>query len=208
MRCNILMTNFVKKTLKKAHETLVGRLMVKAQLAEAAANNDRLSEMSTTYAASSQGSPSISNGYAASAHSDGSPGFPPQGLYHDPLTLRAQSPFNPGRFSSYQTLDNRQSIQAFPSPNNQVDQAYQNANPYYQQQIQDPRASYLQSDFGSSETLQQQMQRTSYQPSELAASGYEPSVPSSGPRNGTKRNAGPPAHQVFAPVELPAHVPR
>jgi hypothetical protein len=34
MKCNILMTNFVKKTLKKAHARLVDRLLVKAQLPE------------------------------------------------------------------------------------------------------------------------------------------------------------------------------
>jgi hypothetical protein len=44
MRCNMLMTNFVKKTLKKAHAALVARLVVKAQLYEAASINDRLSD--------------------------------------------------------------------------------------------------------------------------------------------------------------------
>jgi hypothetical protein len=42
MRCNILMTNFVKKTLKKAHVRLVERLLVKAQLSEVKAYNTRL----------------------------------------------------------------------------------------------------------------------------------------------------------------------
>jgi hypothetical protein len=44
MRCNMLMTNFVKKTLKKAHAALVARLVVKAQLYEAASINDCLSD--------------------------------------------------------------------------------------------------------------------------------------------------------------------
>jgi hypothetical protein len=44
MRCNMLMTTFVKKTLKKAHAALVARLVVKAQLYEAASVNDRLSD--------------------------------------------------------------------------------------------------------------------------------------------------------------------
>jgi hypothetical protein len=42
MKCNIMMTSFVKKTLKKAHLHLVERLLVKAQIAERAANNERM----------------------------------------------------------------------------------------------------------------------------------------------------------------------
>jgi hypothetical protein len=44
MKCNIMMTSFVKKTLKKAHSHLVERLLVKAQIVEAAEKNQRLSE--------------------------------------------------------------------------------------------------------------------------------------------------------------------
>jgi hypothetical protein len=43
MRCNLLMSAFVKKTLKKAHGTLVDRLKVKAQIATAAELNHRMS---------------------------------------------------------------------------------------------------------------------------------------------------------------------
>ena len=43
MRCNILMLSFVKKTLKKAHSTLVARLVEKAHLIEAQAQNDSMS---------------------------------------------------------------------------------------------------------------------------------------------------------------------
>ncbi|KAH8815531.1 hypothetical protein F5884DRAFT_664421, partial [Xylogone sp. PMI_703] len=42
LKCNILMTKFVKKTLKDALATLVARLVVKSQLQEAAANNRRM----------------------------------------------------------------------------------------------------------------------------------------------------------------------
>ena len=45
MKCNILMTSFVKKTLKKAHSTLVARLVQKAHLLEAQALNDSLSQL-------------------------------------------------------------------------------------------------------------------------------------------------------------------
>lgn len=39
MRCNMLMTGFVKKTLKKAHATLVGRLVEKSHILEAEAEH-------------------------------------------------------------------------------------------------------------------------------------------------------------------------
>jgi hypothetical protein len=43
MKCNIMMTSFVKKTLKKAHSKLVDRLVVKAQIVDAAQKNEQLS---------------------------------------------------------------------------------------------------------------------------------------------------------------------
>lgn len=42
MKCNMMMTGFVKKTLKKAHASLVDRLVVKAQILSAAGENERL----------------------------------------------------------------------------------------------------------------------------------------------------------------------
>ncbi|PSS06651.1 hypothetical protein M430DRAFT_129777, partial [Amorphotheca resinae ATCC 22711] len=42
MKCNFLMTRFVKKTLKESLATLVARLVVKTQLEEAAERNRRL----------------------------------------------------------------------------------------------------------------------------------------------------------------------
>ncbi|RDL33673.1 Uncharacterized protein BP5553_08041 [Venustampulla echinocandica] len=42
MKCNMMMTGFVKKTLKKAHVSLVDRLVVKAQIQSAAEENQRL----------------------------------------------------------------------------------------------------------------------------------------------------------------------
>ncbi|KAF4626100.1 hypothetical protein G7Y89_g12061 [Cudoniella acicularis] len=44
MKCNIMMTSFVKKTLKRAHSHLVERLLVKAQIIEAAEENQRPTE--------------------------------------------------------------------------------------------------------------------------------------------------------------------
>ena len=43
MKCNILMTGFVKKTLQKAHEVLVARLMARSEVVEDMAHNERMS---------------------------------------------------------------------------------------------------------------------------------------------------------------------
>ncbi|KAL9124440.1 MAG: hypothetical protein Q9217_006227 [Psora testacea] len=44
MKCNVVMTGFVKKTTKKAHQTLVDRLVEKAHLKEAEGYNNGLKE--------------------------------------------------------------------------------------------------------------------------------------------------------------------
>jgi len=44
MKCNIMMTSFVKKTLKKAHSHLVDRLVIKAQIVDAAESNRRIND--------------------------------------------------------------------------------------------------------------------------------------------------------------------
>lgn len=44
MRCNFVMTSFVKATLKRAHGTLVDRLMVKTQVTEASIESKRFSQ--------------------------------------------------------------------------------------------------------------------------------------------------------------------
>ncbi|KAL8937437.1 MAG: hypothetical protein Q9216_004425 [Gyalolechia sp. 2 TL-2023] len=44
MRCNVIATGFVKKTLKKAHATLVARLVEKAHIREAEMHNSRMEE--------------------------------------------------------------------------------------------------------------------------------------------------------------------
>lgn len=49
MRCNMLMTSFVKKTLKKAHLTLVERLVEKSHLLEAESHNSRIWETTSNY---------------------------------------------------------------------------------------------------------------------------------------------------------------
>ncbi|KAL9011471.1 MAG: hypothetical protein Q9173_003689 [Seirophora scorigena] len=48
MKCNLIATSFVKKTLKKAHETLVERLVEKAHIRERETHKSRLEENNST----------------------------------------------------------------------------------------------------------------------------------------------------------------
>ncbi|KAK0102895.1 hypothetical protein ONS95_000910 [Cadophora gregata] len=95
MRCNIMMGGFVKKTLKKAHSSLVGRLLVKSQIQEEAAKTGALKEhtlsdsytdshASTEYTSSDNGSQSMAGGWKpqdnALSGSQKSPIFPLQSI--------------------------------------------------------------------------------------------------------------------------------
>lgn len=109
MRCNIMMGTFVKKTLKKAHSALVGRLLVKSQIQEAAFKNQALNDQTahTSFAGSSTSTEYNPSDYDAQSQS--SPSHPPDS-YTNPqsppmyTTHNASSSSQPDNRSSY---DNR-----------------------------------------------------------------------------------------------------
>ena len=69
MRCNVLMTGFVKKTLKKAHSSLVARLVQKAHIIEADWVNDKASQRSSIPSSFRPGHQSASYSDASSLRS-------------------------------------------------------------------------------------------------------------------------------------------
>ncbi|KAI9652515.1 MAG: hypothetical protein M1821_008369 [Bathelium mastoideum] len=74
MRCNFMTTTFVKRTLKKAHEKLVQRMIERAHIKENKNYNDKLrSSAGSTYSASV----SDGGGYGNRPFSDGSMALPP-----------------------------------------------------------------------------------------------------------------------------------
>jgi hypothetical protein len=85
MKCNFMMTSFVKKTLKNAHAALVGRLLIKSQIEEATKSNQRISDKTLTPIPSSFSS-QASTQYSPSEYADSpstieAPQLPPlQGL--------------------------------------------------------------------------------------------------------------------------------
>jgi hypothetical protein len=117
MRCNIIMTSFVKKTLKKAHAMLVDRLLVKAQIVEVNSSNDKIEQWRKSAGSvySDRGSlpgtprqgylaPSFTN---LSSHSSPSlmsePTFADNASIH---TLQSQAPMRSPGYPSYQVDPN------------------------------------------------------------------------------------------------------
>lgn len=77
MKCNIMMTGFVKKTLKKAHAKLVDRIVIKAQIVDAGLKNQHISAAAADLnpPLSAQSSLSIHGSFLQ--HPIRSPGFNP-----------------------------------------------------------------------------------------------------------------------------------
>jgi hypothetical protein len=73
MKCNILMTSFVKKTLKKAHSKLVERLLMKAQIVTAVIKNQELSSGNSISQTTSDYASSYDNESMYSERSHNSP---------------------------------------------------------------------------------------------------------------------------------------
>ncbi len=178
MRCNILMTSFVKKTLKKAHATLVDRLVEKSHLLEADIHNNRVWETTSNYSyhsnrtlphSISSPDPSLFSRQSVIGRS-GSPGPQPALPSPDPEAhdRKNSSPYPPPS-----------SAWSSPSLGN-VDSAYQKANPY----APDPRpVSHSQSSFKA------------YDPRNNPAATYG---------RGATMDLMPNQSQSFQAVELPA----
>lgn len=104
MRCNVFMVSFVKKTLKKAHATLVERLLEKANLVEAQLHNNRVSSLTDMYSAKST--------HTGSASMD------------------SRSSISGGLLSPRLPTTPYQTYQGGSGGSQGVDPAYQRANPY------------------------------------------------------------------------------
>lgn len=87
MKCNIMMTSFVKKTLKKAHSKLVDRLVVKAQIVGAAQKNEQLSNPILGH--------QVASGSRASTHYTQSLSDFDNETLHENETPAYTPPFNP-----------------------------------------------------------------------------------------------------------------
>lgn len=94
IKCNFMLTKFVRKQLKDALATLVARLLVKSQLQEAVENNKRLTSStgsirlggSTQYAGSQQGSQWGGSQHGGSEYGDSHPPTSPRLPMSPPLS--------------------------------------------------------------------------------------------------------------------------
>lgn len=158
MRCNMLMTTFVKKTLKKAHRTLVDRLVEKSHLLEAESHNSRIWETTSNYSYHSgrtgpppnisSPDPSLFSRQSTIMQPGGSPGMQPavpspsmqSGVPSSTGSLADQETQQQSGAASQYSPPPRSSGVANPYPAplhpwsppslGHVDPAYQQANPY------------------------------------------------------------------------------
>ncbi|MCJ1343332.1 hypothetical protein MMC31_001525 [Peltigera leucophlebia] len=199
MRCNMLMTTFVKKTLKKAHLTLVERLVEKSHLLEAESHNSRVWETTSNYSYHSGRSgpppninspdPSLFSRQSTIIQSGGSPGMQP---------AMPSPSMQPRLASSSVSLADQESQQQhqggaanpYPAPLNpwpsppvsHVDPAYQQANPY-----------------GSSADVNKNLSKAQILPN----SSFNPYDPRNNPAVGYGHSQPAQQNQNFAAVELP-----
>jgi hypothetical protein len=161
MRCNFVMTSFVKKTLKKAHATLVDRLLEKAHIIEATVHNNRL--INQQHRASSI--------HSSAAYSQ-SPSLGPYNTEYssDVNSVRTTSPMQSPRIPYSHHTPGGSTIMGSPSPSYQsIDPAYQEAAQTMKYvQFPDGRISYIPP---------QQTNRQSYVPQYPSARGLAVELP-------------------------------
>ncbi|KAL8930352.1 MAG: hypothetical protein Q9172_000061 [Xanthocarpia lactea] len=128
MKCNIMATGFVKKTLKKAHGTLVERLVEKAHIRETELHNNRLEERN-----------SILSYYSDSR----SPGLASPVPSPDPSLLRHGASAFPNHLQGQPSLQHRGSLGKTPYPYSPPMEGMQQAfvDPRYSQPISDSKYS-------------------------------------------------------------------
>ena len=106
LRCNIIMIGFVKRTLKRAHSTLVDRLVERSHIKERVKVNDRLGYSQSVHSGSRNPSyaPSMHSVYSAAttSHSGAGPPLPPPpgGYSRDSLQSQAGRPVSDGNVYS------------------------------------------------------------------------------------------------------------
>ncbi|KAL8833066.1 MAG: hypothetical protein Q9170_004528 [Blastenia crenularia] len=182
MKCNVMATSFVKKTLKKAHAILVDRLVEKAHIRETELHNNRIEEHNSILSYySDPKSPGLASPLPSPDPSQ--QGF--QGMNPQPSPLPTQQP-----------MDHRGSIGKAPYPYSPPIDSVQRPfsesrysqpppDPRYSQPFTDPRYSQPPA-YAQDPRISYQPPYQPYQPAELAPAEHGPNVaelPSSPQRN-------------------------
>ena len=157
MKCNFAATSFVKKTLKKAHATLVNRLVEKAHIVETDLHNNRLEHNSIMSYYSDPRSPGMGSPGMGSPGM-GSPGMGSPGMGSPVPTPEAThrasyfTPPDPHNPSAQQHTEHRASLGSTPYPYSPPAMAYPAMNPKYSQPPPDPRYTQIPRDRTSSQS--------------------------------------------------------
>lgn len=161
MKCNFILTSFVKKTLKKSHAMLVARLLEKANLREVATSDERIDawrSQTGSDVGSDAGSIHGSNRFSTAAPSisgmsnRGAPSMmSQQGSVRDSMISNTSPPlrgYSPGQpdatYQSYNHHDPRQSQYQQNHPQHNQNPQNWNQNQHNQQQNQNQNQPYSQ----------------------------------------------------------------
>jgi hypothetical protein len=207
IKCNFMMTKFVRKQLKDALATLVARLMVKSQIQEAVENNKRLTlssggsvQSNTMYSGSQNGSQWGGSQHGGSEYGDSnaptSPRLPMSPPLSGGLDMSFPKPHGVGQDPRFSQQGGQQFAQGQQYPSQQQFQQGQYQQQQYQQGQQYPQqGQYGAEKQGYPSPLQQQGQFAPQQqqhPSQFVSE-----------IDGKQKELYPSAPKPPGPVELP-----
>lgn len=150
MRCNMLMTGFVKKTLKKAHATLVARLVEKSHILEAEAENRAGSYMAIVNEYSKSGSGRAPG--TAGPGSDG--GYPCSELSHTQSVKSSTRSYSPSLSSQYPSPYTSPSFQSMDPGYRDASQSHLGTGPRPNLAVRSPKCSHGFVDQGPSRVIE------------------------------------------------------
>jgi len=199
IKCNFMMTKFVRKQLKDALATLVARLMVKSQIQEAVENNKRLTlssggslrQSGTMYSGSQSGSQWGGSQHGGSEYGDSNTPNSPRLPMSPPLSGGLDMSF-PKPYDSRQDPRFSQQSQQFPQsqqyPQNQLHP--QHAQQYAQQYPQ--QGQYEEQGYPSPSQQHAQFAQQQQSPHHFVSE-----------IDGKQKEFNPSAPKPQAPVEMP-----
>lgn len=191
IKCNIMMTTFVKKTLKAAHARLVDRLVVKAQFEDATLRHERLSQSSRIQTHSRFPGSQTTTEYSPSDYGDPSAGL------EDGSMHRSSSRFS-DRSGAPSNLDFHHS-----PPSSSQDTRGRNPEPATQTQSQSPHPPSLTIQGAHHHSRSFSEQRQQRQVPDFDAPLPQAPYPVSAA--GTPPDEGAPSWQVPPPAPAPAN---
>lgn len=206
IKCNFMMTKFVRKQLKDALATLVARLMVKSQIQEAVENNKRLTlssggsmrQSNTMYSGSQNGSQWGGSQHGGSEYGDSNAPTSPRLPMSPPLSGGLDMSFPKPHGVGQDPRFSQQGGQQYPPQQQQFQQGqYQQQQQYQQGQQYPTQGQYGAEKQGYPSPLQQQGQFAPQHQQQQHPSQFVSEI------DGKQKELHPSAPKPQGPVELP-----